>query len=112
MDDFSRGAAAFNAGAFFEAHEAWEDAWRPMPRGPERDFVQGLIQLAVAALKKIQGNEAGYQSMVAKGIRRVSGIERSEDDPWRQWLRAYQRWTAGDGPPVGPPPPVPTTPPF
>ncbi|MDZ7266324.1 MAG: DUF309 domain-containing protein [candidate division KSB1 bacterium] len=46
-DDLARGVALFNAGAYWEAHEVWEQIWR---RHPEawRFFVQGLIQAAAA----------------------------------------------------------------
>ena len=50
--EFVRGAALFDRGAFFEAHEAWEERWRVTPDAGERLFLQGLIQVA-AALHKL-----------------------------------------------------------
>ena len=41
------GIRLFNGREFFEAHEAWEDAWH-MACGIKHDFYQGLIQCAVA----------------------------------------------------------------
>ncbi len=52
MDEFLRGASLFDRGAFFEAHEAWEERWRLAPEAQERLFLQGLIQVA-AALHKL-----------------------------------------------------------
>ena len=49
---FVRGALLFDRGAFFEAHEAWEDQWRIATDETERRFLQGLIQIA-AALHKL-----------------------------------------------------------
>ncbi|MCK6559904.1 DUF309 domain-containing protein [bacterium] len=45
--DLAHGVALFNAGEYWEAHEAWEQIWQ---RHPEawRFFVQGLIQAAAA----------------------------------------------------------------
>jgi hypothetical protein len=43
-DDFVRGAALFEAGAYWEAHEAWEGPWRR----ERRAWQQGLIQVAAA----------------------------------------------------------------
>jgi predicted metal-dependent hydrolase len=40
------GILFFNEREFFEAHEVWEDLWADIP-GPERRFIQGLIQAAV-----------------------------------------------------------------
>ena len=41
------GIALFNAGKFWEAHEAWEEIWKNHPEDG-RFFIQGLIQLAAA----------------------------------------------------------------
>ena len=49
---FVRGARLFDDGAFFEAHEAWEERWRIAEDETERRFLQGLIQVA-AALHKL-----------------------------------------------------------
>ena len=45
-----RGADLFNAGLFWEAHEAWEEAWTPDRHGPDRGFYKGLIQVAAGCL--------------------------------------------------------------
>ncbi len=45
------GTRLFNAGAFFEAHEVLEKAWRQMARGSRRRrLFQALIHLAAAAI--------------------------------------------------------------
>jgi uncharacterized protein len=44
---FAEGIALFNAGKFWEAHEAWEEIWQSHPEDG-RFFIQGLIQLAAA----------------------------------------------------------------
>lgn len=52
------GILFFNRGDFFEAHEVWEDLWMNLA-GPERSFVQGLIQAAVALYHFNNGNVRG-----------------------------------------------------
>ena len=49
-DAFAAGVSLYTAGAFFEAHEAWEEIWRGLPadRPEERRVLQGLIQVAAA----------------------------------------------------------------
>ena len=42
-----RGVALFNAHEFWHAHEAWEELWLE-ESGDEKQFLQGLIQLAAA----------------------------------------------------------------
>lgn len=41
-DAFREGAALFNEGRFFEAHEAWEKDWRKIPE-PDRQQTQAMI---------------------------------------------------------------------
>jgi predicted metal-dependent hydrolase len=53
---FERGLAAYQRGEHFEAHELWEEIWRDAPRDPERQFLQGLIQVAAAMHKAIAMN--------------------------------------------------------
>lgn len=49
---FREGVAAYERGAYYEAHERWEELWRIEPDGPRKRFLQGLIQVA-AALHKL-----------------------------------------------------------
>ena len=53
-----RGLELFNAGEYFEAHEALETAWRD-ERGPVRSLYQGILQVAVAYLHTRNGNYEG-----------------------------------------------------
>lgn len=43
---FLSGLKTFNEENFFDAHEIWEDLWSEYYL-KDRDFIQGLIQLAV-----------------------------------------------------------------
>jgi uncharacterized protein len=55
---YLHGAALFNDEKFFEAHDVWEDLWREMT-GPDKNFVQGLIQAASALHQWRKGNLRG-----------------------------------------------------
>lgn len=55
---FEAGAAAFDRGDYFEAHEIWEELWREASP-TERLFYKGLIQLAVACYHRRRGNFSG-----------------------------------------------------
>jgi predicted metal-dependent hydrolase len=59
-------ALLFNAGLFFEVHEVLEAVWHRL-RGEPRDFVQGLIQVAVALHHIERGNRAGARTLFAAG---------------------------------------------
>jgi len=65
------GVELFNRAAFFEAHEALEDVWRAAPQ-PEKKFLQGLIQVAVALHHHGNGNSAGARSVLKRAFRNLS----------------------------------------
>jgi uncharacterized protein len=54
-----RGIDLFNRGLYWEAHEAWEEAWTPDRRGPDRGFYKGLIQVAAGCLHYGRRNRRG-----------------------------------------------------
>lgn len=66
----ARGIEHFNAGRYFQAHEAWEEGWHPSAE-PERDFWQGLTQLAVALTHRQRGNAHGAATLLRRGARRL-----------------------------------------
>lgn len=47
IEQIRRGVELFNAHEFWHAHEAWEELWL-VASGDEKQFLQGLIQLAAA----------------------------------------------------------------
>ena len=65
------GLALIRAGAYFEAHEELEDEWRDAPP-EERDFLQGLVHVAVAWLHAERGNRPGCERQLEKARRRLS----------------------------------------
>ena len=54
-----RGIELFNAGRYWDAHEAWEEAWMPDRRGPDSGFYKGLIQVAAGCLHYTRHNRRG-----------------------------------------------------
>ena len=67
-----RGLELIRDGAYFEAHEELEDEWRVAP-DHERDFLQGLVHVAVAWLHAERGNRNGCERQLAKAERRLGG---------------------------------------
>jgi uncharacterized protein len=59
---YLRGIELFNQHHFFEAHEVWEEIWRPS-QGSRRNFYQGLIQCAVALEHYCRSNPRGVISL-------------------------------------------------
>jgi uncharacterized protein len=69
-DSLGRGLDLIRSGEYFAAHEELEDAWRAAP-GPERDFLQGLVHVAVAWYQAGRGNSVGCERQLAKAARRL-----------------------------------------
>jgi predicted metal-dependent hydrolase len=70
MEAFVRGVELIRMGEFFAAHEELEDAWRAAEPG-ERDFLQGLVHVAVAWYQAGRGKEIGCGRQLEKAVRRL-----------------------------------------
>jgi predicted metal-dependent hydrolase len=64
------GLALIRGGRYFEAHEVLEDEWRAAPP-EERDFLQGLVHVAVAWYQAGRWNRYGCERQLAKARRRL-----------------------------------------
>ena len=67
---FERGVALFNGVRYWHAHEAWETLWRAAPED-ERDFYQGLIQLAAGLLHLQRRNLRGARNKLTEGLAKL-----------------------------------------
>lgn len=74
MDAIRRGVDLFNAGAFWEAHEAWEAEWL-MAEGNRRLFLQGLIQIAAAYHHVQRGTLPGAIRLFALGLEKLETVD-------------------------------------
>jgi predicted metal-dependent hydrolase len=93
---YKRGLGLAQSGAFFEAHEAFEDAWRAC-EPEERDFFQGLVHVVVSAYQETRGRPVARERQRIKALNRLAAyapahrgldvalllaaLERSEADP-------------------------------
>ena len=55
----AEGVDLFNAGRYWEAHEAWEREWTPDRKGSDSGFYKGLIQVAAGCLHYTRRNRRG-----------------------------------------------------
>ena len=62
------GFLLFNAGKYFEAHEALEEAWNA-ETGRVRDLYRGILQIAVVYLHITRGNYRGAVKVYARSQR-------------------------------------------
>ncbi len=61
-------------GEYFEAHEAFELAWRAC-EGEERDFFQGLVHVVVSAYQRGRDRPVAAESQRLKALRRLAAFE-------------------------------------
>jgi predicted metal-dependent hydrolase len=61
------GIEEFNRGAYYQAHETWEDVWHQSV-GRDRDFFKGLIQVDVALFHHRHGNLKGALRLMDSGM--------------------------------------------
>ena len=62
---YERGLKLIRAGAYFEAHEELETAWR-LAAPAERDFLQGLVHVTGAWYQAGRGNRVGCERQLEK----------------------------------------------
>jgi predicted metal-dependent hydrolase len=68
----ARGARLFDEGAFFEAHEAWEDVWSRETDESRRRLLQGLIQVAAGFHKLVVvGSADSALRLLTKGLTKL-----------------------------------------
>jgi predicted metal-dependent hydrolase len=75
--DWTEGALAeglrcYRNQEFFDAHEHWEGVWLKCD-GPEKTFLQALIQITAAFHHMQHGNSAGTASLLRAALRRLDG---------------------------------------
>jgi predicted metal-dependent hydrolase len=62
-ESYLYGLDLFNGGYYWESHETLEGLWHAAGRhGSLADFLKGLIKLAAAGVKHLEGKPAGVQS--------------------------------------------------
>ena len=73
--DWTQGALAeglrrYDAGEFFNAHEAWETVWL-QAQEPDKTFLQGLIQVTAAFHHLQRDNPLGTGRLLHAALRRL-----------------------------------------
>ncbi|WP_323034714.1 DUF309 domain-containing protein [Pararhodobacter sp.] len=77
---FAAGFEALEAGYYWEAHEIWEPVWmRLPPASRERHLLQGLIQLANAALKHRMGKTIAFRRILGLADHELAEAFRAHD---------------------------------
>jgi uncharacterized protein len=67
---FATGVQLFNDAEFYECHEVLEALWNRQLE-PEKQFTQGVIQIAVGLYHASRGNLVGANKLLPRGLARV-----------------------------------------
>jgi len=81
-ESYPWGVDLLNAGYYWEAHEAWEQAWIRVGRaGPIADFLKALIKLAAAGVKAREGREPGVRRHALRSVEllTISALQKHAD---------------------------------
>jgi len=71
---FREAVALFNGIRYWYAHEAWEALWRAAP-DEDRDFYQGLVQVAAGLLHLQRRNMRGARNKLREGLEKLRRYE-------------------------------------
>src|SRR4029077_15813618 len=71
LGEFYKALEEFNDGYWFESHETLEDLWMVTP-WPERQFFQGIIQLAAAFVHYARREYPGILKLLDAAIEKVA----------------------------------------
>jgi hypothetical protein len=105
-----KGRGLFNEGRYFEAHEAWEEAWR-VETGDARRLLQGLIQIASGCHKAAGGQRGGCVRLLEAGHAKLaSAVPGTSLAAFRDAIGATlaraRSWETGGGEDIGAIPPL------
>jgi len=70
IKEFLEGVEQFNKQEFFDCHETLEHLWME-DRSPERELIQGIIQIAVGYYHYLRGNRVGALKLLTRGLERI-----------------------------------------
>jgi predicted metal-dependent hydrolase len=70
------GVRLYNAGAYHESHDCFEDAWFDFGRGTtESAFAHGMVQVAAGAYKHVDfEDDAGMRSLFETALQYLHGV--------------------------------------
>lgn len=81
-EEYLFGCDLYNRAYWWEAHEAWEGLWHLTKKSePEGLFLQGLIQLGAAHLKRHVGDAVGTEKLARLGLEKLRAVAAARPAP-------------------------------
>ena len=69
------GVRLFNEGAFFEAHEVFEDLWLGAAPEDRKNLFKGLVQVCAALIQHSRNQPEGAIRLMARSLERLEASE-------------------------------------
>ena len=70
------GVDLYNYAYWWECHEQWEAIWKSPTTEPRAaEFLQGLVQIAAANLRRFMGSHDSGAALIQKGLSHLEGFE-------------------------------------
>lgn len=101
-DPVARGLDLARARRWFEAHEAFEDAWRAEADPRRKATLRALVHACVALEHRRRGNPVGERLQLQKA--RARAAEGAADDPLTDIARRWAEAISAAGPDAWPTP--------
>ena len=92
---YTAGVRLFNAGYYWEAHEAWELVWGRMGKHTlEGQLLQSLIKIAAAAIKIRQGQSKASRSLLTQSSKHLTKVMERHTETYAGGLHlaVLERW--------------------
>jgi hypothetical protein len=77
--EFWQGIEQFNQEEFYDCHDTLEAIWMDAPT-TEKNFYQGILQIAVACYHLENYNWRGAVTLLGEGVRRLSNFQPSHSE--------------------------------
>jgi predicted metal-dependent hydrolase len=90
LESLAEAQRLLDVGRPFHAHEVLEGTWKAAPPN-ERDFWQGLAQLAVGLTHALRGNATGATSVLTRGRDRLALY--ADDPPYGVDVAGLVAWS-------------------
>lgn len=107
------GVDLYNAGYFWESHEAWEALWMVAKlKDPEQgQFYQAMIQLSACVLKIPMGQPTGFAKLAQVGCERLMRVHEGVQGSYMgldlaEHIQAFERFASKEQPQLGDQPAV------
>lgn len=83
-EQFVNAIERFNAGEYFECHEILELLWKASSVNMQKQFYQGILQIAVGLYHLHRHNYIGARNLLQRGLEKLTLV--TSQSPYQDWI--------------------------